>query len=57
MGPVFKGQAVQEGQLDPSRWDRYAVPKCRYQTTVRRVTNEKTEELVSAAQEACDHAQ
>ena len=40
----------------PWRWGRQVVPKRRYQTTLRRVTNQKTEYFISAAVEALNHA-
>jgi hypothetical protein len=45
--PIFKGQVVHEkGQLDPWRWDRQVVPKRRFQSTLRRVITQQTEECV-----------
>jgi hypothetical protein len=46
IGPIFKSQNV------PEKWDTYAVPKRRCQTTSPRVITQKTEELGSTAKEA-----
>jgi len=35
IGPIFKGQVVREKRLlYPLRWNRYVVPKRRYETTI-----------------------
>jgi hypothetical protein len=45
-----------QGPLDPSRWDRYVVPKRRQRITTRRcVTPQKSADLTSIAAEACNH--
>jgi hypothetical protein len=54
IGPIFKGQAVQEGQFGPSRWDQYVVPKRPCRTNLRCVTSQKTKEFRQTAVEAYD---
>jgi hypothetical protein len=45
--PIFKGQVVEEegGRIDPWRYDRYVVPKRRFQTILRRTVTQNVEEL------------
>ena len=43
-------------RLDPCRRDQYVIPKRRYQTTLRCLITQKTEEFGSTAAEACDLA-
>ena len=51
---IFKGQAAQEEeeQIDRRRWDRQEVPKRRCQSTVRRVTTQKMQDVILTAAKA-----
>jgi hypothetical protein len=50
---IFKGQAAQEEeQIDPWRWDRQEVPKRRCQSTARRVTTQKMQDVILNAAKA-----